>query len=343
MSKKVNNSKIRGKMKALSIIFAVGAMSLGLAACGSQATSTTKHGNDSTFKERNKIIGYSTYDLKQPYWQDFEKGIEQAAKKEGYKVVVSDQKGSQETQVSGSMNLINQNISALIVSPVQPSALPATITAAHNAKIPIVIGDIGAEGKYDAYVLSDNKGGGASAAEYVNKKLGAKSGTKEIGVIELHPGSAVGEDRVNGFVDKIKKYSGFKIVGQLNGDDSVDGGFKVTQSLLAANPNISVIFAANDPEAEGAVQALKQAGRLEGKKRVEVIGFNGDAPALELIKKGEMTATIAQHPVDLGKKTVEISLDLLKGKKVEFTDSAKKVYNVPTTLVDSNNINEYLK
>ncbi|WP_251554616.1 substrate-binding domain-containing protein [Neobacillus muris] len=339
-----------GNMRFFSILILLIVLALSLVACNSQTSgSTEKESSSSTkesaskFKERDKVIGYSVMDLKQPFWQSFQKGIEDAAKEAGYEVVVSDQKGSQETQVSGSMNLINKNISALIVTPTQPSALPATINAAHNVKIPVVIGDIGVEGDYDAYVLSDNEGGGALAAEYINELLGSTEGKKQVGIIELHPGNVVGADRVRGFVEKLKEFNGFEVVSKLNGDDSVDGGFKATQSMLAANPNIKVIFAANDPEAEGAVQALKQAGRLEGDKRVEVIGFNGDANALELVKNGEMLATIAQHPIDMGKKSVEIALKLLNGEKIDFSTPDKKEFNVPTTLVDSKNIEEFLK
>jgi ribose transport system substrate-binding protein len=342
--KKMKNRKGKNRlMKSMSLFSILIVVLLSLAACSSGTKeSSGSNESGSKFKERDKTIGYSVYDLKQPYWQDFEKGIKQAGEKAGYKVVVSDQKSSQEAQVSGSSNLINKKISALIVSPVQPSALPGTVNAAHNSHIPIVIGDVGAEGDYDSYVLSDNEGGGKQAADYAKELLSSKSGTKEVGVIELHPGSAVGEDRVKGFVNRIKELDGFKIVGQLNGDDSVEGGFKATQSLLSANPTISVIFAANDPEAEGAVQALKQAGRLSGDKKVAVIGFNGDGPALELVKKGEMTATVAQHPIQMGEKAVEIALKLLKGEKIDFTNADKKIFNVPTTLVDSKNVDKYL-
>jgi hypothetical protein len=41
------------------------------------------------------------------------------------------------------------------------------------------------------------------------------------------------------------------------------------------------------------VQALKAAGK-NNVKDVFLVGFNGDPPALELIKQGEMAATIRQ-------------------------------------------------
>jgi ribose transport system substrate-binding protein len=288
------------------------------------------------------IIGYSVYDMQQPYWQEYARGVEEAAKEAGAQFVLSDQKSSQETQVSGSLDLINQGISALVVSPVQPSALPAVIDAAHEAKIPVVIGDVGAEGDYDAFVLSDNYEGGRLAAQYVVEQLSGREGKKEVLVILLHPGSAVGEVRAAGFRDEIAKYPDFEIVAELNGNDTVQGGYQVTQDTLAANPNLAAIYATNDPEAVGAAQALKAAGK-NGVKDVLLVGFNGDAPALELIKAGEMAATIRQDPYGQGRACVEAALALLEGKAVKYSDPETRSIYFPVEVVTAENVDQYLQ
>lgn len=70
-----------------------------------------------TFEKKSPVkIGYSVYDMQQPYWQAYAKGISDAATAAGYGFVLSDQKSSQQAEVSGSIDLINQGISALIVS-----------------------------------------------------------------------------------------------------------------------------------------------------------------------------------------------------------------------------------
>ncbi len=287
-------------------------------------------------------IGYSVYDMQQPYWQQYAKGVEDAAKAANAQFVLSDQKSSQETEVSGSLDLINQGISALVVSPVQPPALPAVVDAAHKAKIPVIIGDVGAEGDYDAFVLSDNYGGGKQAALYMVDKLKDKSGTKEVLLIALHPGSAVGEVRAAGFRDEMKNHSDFKIVAELNGNDTVQGGYQVTKDTLAANPNLAGIYATNDPEAEGAAQALKTAGK-NGVKDVLLVGFNGDAPALELIKNGDMAATIRQDPYGQGKAAVEAALAMLNGQPVKYSDDKTRSIYFPVTLVTADNVDQFMK
>ena len=287
-------------------------------------------------------IGYSVYDMQQPYWQAYAKGIQDACTAGGYGFVLSDQKSSQQAEVSGSMDLINQGISALIVSPVQPPALPAVIDAAHKAKIPVIIGDVGVAGSYDAFVLSDNLGGGQLAAQYMIDHFKGTPGTKEVLVIALHPGSAVGDVRVKGFVDTIQKDPSFKVVATLNGNDTVQGGYQVTQNTLSANPNLVGIYAANDPEAEGAVQALKAASK-NGVKDVFVVGFNGDPPALQLIKSGDMAATIRQDPYGQGQKCVEVATQLMNNKPVQYSDPATKSIFFPVKVVDSTNVDQFLQ
>ena len=275
--------------------------------------------------------------MQQPYWQEYARGVQEAAEEAGYEFVLSDQKSSQQVQVSGSIDLINQGISALVVSPVQPPSLPAVIDAAHEAQIPVLVGDVGAEGEYDAFILSDNEGGGRIAAQYMMEQLKDKPGVKEVLVIELHPGSAVGEVRAKGFVDEMAKNPDFKVVASLNGDDTVEGGYQVTQDTLSANPALAGIYATNDPEAEGAVQALKAAGK-NGVTDVMVIGFNGDPPALELIKSGDMAATIRQDPYGQGRKAVEAALQMLEGQPVDYSQADAKTIFFPVELVDSSNV-----
>jgi ribose transport system substrate-binding protein len=286
-------------------------------------------------------IGYSVYDMQQPYWQSYAKGIEDASKKAGYGFALSDQKSSQQTQVSGSMDLINQGISALVVSPVQPPALPAIIDAAHQAKIPVIIGDVGVAGDYDAFVLSDNEGGGKQAAQYMYNALKDKPGTKEVLAIELHPGSAVGQLRAKGFTDEIKPHADFKVVASLNGNDTVQGGYQATQDTLSAHPQLAGIYATNDPEAEGAVQALKAANK-NGVKDVFVVGFNGDAPALALIKAGDMAATIRQDPYGQGQKAVEIATALMNNQPFQFSDPATKSAFFAVAVIDAKNVDQFM-
>src|SRR6202008_5077832 len=70
-----------------------------------------------------KKIGFSVYDMQYGFFQEMEKGTREASQAAGYDYVLVDQKSSESTMVSATQDLINQGISALIISPFKPDAL----------------------------------------------------------------------------------------------------------------------------------------------------------------------------------------------------------------------------
>lgn len=334
-------------MRKLSAVAIVATASLMLSACASGAdepeTGTDTGDNASTeveFEAKDPLtLGYSVYDLQNPYWQAYSAGVEAGAEAAGVDVTVVDQKSDQQQQVSGSLDLINQGISGLIVTPVQPSALPSTIDAAHAEKIPVVIADIGTAGDYDAYIQSNNTNGGALAAEYVIEQLGDAPGPHKVGVIELHAGSVVGEERVEEFVSILDAHENFEIVSSLDGNDTVDGGFAAAQDMLSANPDLEVIYAANDDSAIGAQRAMETAGKSVADGFI-LIGFDGADGALDLIEQGLMSASVAQDPYGQGMRAVETVLALLDGT-VSYDDEATKTIFFPVEIVTADNLDDF--
>lgn len=328
-------------LKATAAALALG---LALTACSSGENKTPSESGSgdnagaTEFVAKDPLkLGYSVYDLQNPYWQSYSAGVQAGAKERGIEVVISDQKSSQQEQVSGSLDLINQGISGLIVTPVQPSALPATIEAAHGQKIPVVIADIGVAGDYDAYIQSNNGEGGKLAAEAMIEKLKGTPGPHKVGVIELHAGSVVGEERIAGFKETIDATDGFEVVASLDGNDTVDGGFKAAQDMLTANPDLVGIYAANDDSAIGASRAMETLGKSV-KDGFVLIGFDGSDPALQLIEEGVLSGTVAQDPFGQGKKAVEIVLNLLEGKDAGFSNAENKTVLFPVEVITADNL-----
>lgn len=70
---------------------------------------------------------------------------------------------------------------------------------------------------------------------------------------------------------------------------------------MSKNPDVDGVIAGNDEMALGAINALKEAGKLN---QVKVLGFDGNQDAVNAVKNGEMVATVLQPIVEGTKKAI---------------------------------------
>ncbi len=295
-------------------------------------------------KKTPLTIGYSIQSAQDPYWQGYIHGIQDEMKKYGFTTLLTqDSQASAQKQVSGSLALINEGISALVISPQEPSALVATEAAAHRARIPVIVGDVGAAGNYDGFVLSDNYHGGELAAQFVEKALGGRTGVQEVGVISLNPTTSVNGPRTDGFTQTLAKNPNIKVVADISGHQTLEGGFKAAQAILAANPKVAALYCENDSMAAGAEQAIEQAGGRNPLTDPVLVGFNGDPIALKLMQEHKLAADVAQNPYQQGVVAVDMAWAYLEGGTPNFTDPAKKIVSVPVELVTPQTLPEFLE
>ena len=85
-------------------------------------------------------------------------------------------------------------------------------------------------------------------------------------------GTSGGIDRDNGFREGIKKNENIEIVAANNADWLREKAITVAEEMLQTNDEIDLFLALNDPMAEGAYIAAKNAGR-EGD--ILFVGFDG--------------------------------------------------------------------
>jgi ABC-type sugar transport system substrate-binding protein len=88
--------------------------------------------------------------------------------------------------------------------------------------------------------------------------LASKPGVQEV-ALALNPTTSVNKPRSDGFTETIAKNPNFKVVANISGLQTLEGGFKAAQAILAANPKVAAIYSMNDSMAAGAQQAIEQA------------------------------------------------------------------------------------
>lgn len=130
----------------------------------------------------------------------------------------------------------------------------------------------------------------------------------KVGIIEGQPGYHSTE-RVGGFLDGIKGNDNFDVVVSIDGKWNVEGGNTAGMDILQSNPDLDMIFAANDYMIIGASYAAKALGRRD----LILLGNDGDTSGLEEIAAGNVTATVNTAPFLMGRAAMRATLDALNG------------------------------
>lgn len=255
-------------------------------------------------------IGFSISTLNNPFFVTLKEGAEKAAKEAGAELIVVDAQDDSAKQLSDVEDLIQKKVDILLINPTDSHAVSSAVESANQAGIPVITVDREAEGgETVAHIASDNVSGGKMAGEYILEQLGGKGNIVEL---EGIPGTSAARDRGKGFHEAVDGKTGVKVVASQPADFNRAKGLNVMENILQSHKDIQAVFAHNDEMALGALEAIKAA-----KKEILVVGFDAIEDAVKAVEKGDMAATIAQKPEEMGRIAAEVAVKAAKGEKVE--------------------------
>ncbi|MDQ0150402.1 ribose ABC transporter substrate-binding protein RbsB [Eubacterium multiforme] len=273
-------------------------------------------------KDNPKKIGMVLSTLNNPFFVSMKEGAEKEAKKLGFELIVLDSTNDPAKERANVEDLIQLGVTALLINPTDSDAVVNTIKVANKAKVPVITLDRQANGGFvTSHIASDNVVGGEMAGKFVLDKFKDK---KNINIVEIQgiPGASATRDRGQGFHNILDKDKKAKFISIQAADFDRQKGLQVMENIIQRDPNIQVVFAHNDEMALGAAKAVKVAGL-----NTMIIGFDGNEDAKEAVDKGEMKATIAQQPDEIGALGVELAAKIYKGEKVKNNIAADlKIY-----------------
>ena len=248
---------------------------------------------------KNATVGFSQSEKEaNPFRIAETQSIKDEASKLGVKKLLTTNANSQlSKQISDIQDMINQGAQALIVAPLNSDGLEPALNAAKAKKIPVLTIDRKITAKscdaYVAFLGSNFVEQGQKAAQQMSKALNGKG---KVAILLGSSGNNVTTDRTKGFVDELKANSpGITVVAQQTGDFARDKGQSVMEQIIAAQPDITGVYAENDEMALGALVALKSANKTPGKD-VQVISIDGTRNAVQKVVDGEMYSVVESNP-----------------------------------------------
>jgi len=225
-------------------------------------------------------------------------------------------------------NVILQGVDGIIIGAADNRAFGESLDKAKAAGIPVVAVDTGIEHEQvKSLVQTDNLASAGLAGQYIVDNMDPG----KILIIGGTVGHQTGNARRDGVMQVAEANGVEAIFRACDWDDTK--AFETTQNELGANPDITAIFACWDPGAMSVKAAVKDKGLLD---KVVIVGFDGNPANLKAVKAGEIEAEIKQDNVLMGRKSVEILVDIINGKPVE------EFYPINGFVIDASNVDEYL-
>ena len=261
-----------------------------------------------------KTIAFVPKAMDSEFWLTMRSGAQKAIEGRDdvvLSVLAPDREINVDQQVSILEDQIQRGAKALVVAPAGSAQVMPVLQNAIGRGIPVVLVDSDAPltGK-SSYAGTDNRAGGTLAAKHVIDKVG----TGKIAIITGVPGNQSQDDRAAGFLETIATVPGLQVVSRQPANSERSLGLTVMENILTAHPDIKAVFATNDQMALGAVEAIMARSPKAG---IVVVGFDATAEAVQAIIEGRMSASVAQRPFEMGRRSVEAALALIDGKKVE--------------------------
>lgn len=262
-------------------------------------------------KKQSNMIGLIVPDIKNPYFPELARAVEDTAWSYGYTVVLCNSDEQIEKELLYIERLSQTYIAGLIVttSLIDPSiytSIDTPIVALDRMFDPTV-----------PTVATDNRQGAKLGTEYL-----LTTGAENLLCIRGPQGLKTADDRLLGFLEAIEQQS-VQISIMTTSFDFNIAAEAIEQTLLM-NPQIDGIFASSDTLAIAALHIAHKLGKRVPEE-LQIVGFDG-------IALGEMVSpaltTVSQDLYEMGATAARMLIDQIEGKEIKQT-----VFNIEARLI----------
>ena len=285
---------------------------LAVAACGSSSSGGSSGGSTKAGAVKVALI-LKTFS--NPYFVSMEKSAKADAAKKGVNLTVSagTTDGDTSSQITAIDNAIAAGDKGIIIT-TNGNAVNSALGKARTAGLYTIALDTAptppsavnltyatdntAAGKLDgqwAAAKLDGKPADIAMLDLFNNQVVSVDVDRDHGFLE-GMGIPVGDPNINGKEATSGHYSAgkggtYKIACQLPTQGAIPTGKSAMQTCLQKDPNINLVYAINEPAAEGAAEAIKGVG-----SKAIVVAIDGGCSNLPFLSNGSIAATAGQFP-----------------------------------------------
>ena len=250
-----------------------------------------------------------------PFFVKMKEGAEAAATAAGmdFRAFAGVTDGDAAPQINAIENCVASGAKGILITPSNDSVGPALIDARAAGVLVIALDTPLADSEaQDMTFATDNFEAVLLIGQWAAATLGDEAANAKIGMLDINKDNiSVDVARDTGFLvgfgievpnlAVMGSETDSRVIGHETSQASVEGGVTAMENLLAKDPDINVVYTINEPAAEGAYQALQNAG----KTGVLVVSVDGGCPGIASVKDGVIGATSQQYPLLMASKGIE--------------------------------------
>ncbi len=263
----------------------------------------------------------------------------------GYQLTTQDAAGSSAQQMEQFRQAIAAKPAAIFISPIDPPAVAALIVEAKTHGITVIGLDKRMLNEGCASIVyCDQKHVGRMAADTVIEALKRKAAEEKRSdvtgrVVQLRgtADSFAANELAEGFSEGLKTQPGVILVHDAPADWSTENATKRTAEAFALQKNFDAVFAHNDAMASGAAKAAETAGQRENVFILGTDGLSGQKRGLELVRVGELDATVVQPAL------VDLALQIVMRVRTDKTFKPQPFYEIEPVVILPKNVEQSIR
>ena len=248
---------------------------------------------------RTGTVGVLLPDLHGEFFSEVIRGIDNAARRQGYHLLVSGSH-SDWNEMSAVLSATRGRVDGILV--MSPDRDSDALQAHLPPGLPAVL--MNCPGGTGPSISIDNMGGSAAMVRHL-----ISLGHRRIAFICGPERNSDAWERLRGYRSEMTREGVYDPGLEISGDFTEEGGRESARDALTLDPRPTAIFAANDSMAIGALSALYETG-LEVPVDMAVVGFD-DVPIGRYV--APPLTTVGVDIAALGKRALELLLEILAG------------------------------
>lgn len=267
---------------------------------------------------RTETLGVLLPDLHGEFFSEVIRGMDQAARKHRYHLLVSSSHNNK-SEIVAALEVMRGRVDGLII--MSPHIDAQTLNTNLPSTLPVVLLNCYIEGdSFDAFNI-DNFGGARDAVDHL-----IHHGHRRIAIIKGTEKNFDAQERLRGYSSALHAAEIIRLPElEFQGEFTEISGYQAVERMLRLQPRPTAIFASNDSMAIGALSALNTLG-VAVPDEIALAGFD-DTPIARFVKP--TLTTIHVGISDLGVRAVERLIGSVKEKHSQ----GRTQVVLPTTLI----------